>query len=118
MPGIGDHSNISWLIPMARLTTGTTRAEAQQQIQVLFSQLDPERRTDSIWRMEVKESTPRDHNSASLCLCLWESLLWYCLRLAPILPACSLPGHRSAPRNLPFAFLLVPPGAESSANYS
>lgn len=40
MPGIGDHSNISWLIPMARLKTGMTRAEAQQQTQELFLQLD------------------------------------------------------------------------------
>jgi hypothetical protein len=45
MPGIGDHANISWLIPMARLKTGMTRAEAQQQTQVLLSQFDPAERT-------------------------------------------------------------------------
>lgn len=46
MPGIGDDSSISWLTPMARLKTGMTRAEAQQQTQVLFSQIDPGKQTE------------------------------------------------------------------------
>ncbi len=46
MPGIGDYSNISWLISMARLRPGITRTEAQQQTQVLFWQQDPGKRTE------------------------------------------------------------------------
>jgi len=44
--GVDWLNRLSWMSPMARLKPGVTRAEAQQQAQVLFRQIDPDKQRD------------------------------------------------------------------------
>jgi predicted permease len=45
--GVDWLKGLSWMTPLARLKPGITRAEAQQQAQLLFRQVDPDKRRDA-----------------------------------------------------------------------